>query len=176
MRILCGVLTAFMSFMVLFSVFGVGFVFTGLYGGSALVLLWLAGGQPSSFTTTSTGELATRERRLGRGMRIGAGVLGVPLGIHTALLGVSFALSVLTDVHSVKSGSSDLSDAIESIVFVSVWWVLQALSVWVLLRFAFKGRPLPPMRRALAAHNPSPPAPLAGNEANSENGPVAIES
>jgi hypothetical protein len=72
------------------------------------------------------------------------------------------------------SGSGDFSMALEYLPLIALWWVPQGLAAWVLLRFAFRGRPLPPITPALTAAAPSAGPSVAGDEAGPENGPISV--
>jgi len=53
-----------------------------------------------------------------------------------------------------------LSDVLEGLPVIVMWQLPVALAAWVLLRFAFTARPLPPPARAFALEmqTPAPPA------------------
>ena len=182
MRILCGVLTGFVCLMLLFFIFASGndvaalSVVMTFYGGVALVLLWLAGGQPFSFTNAAATEPKTRQRRFRGVMRIAAGVLGVPLAGQIIVIVGDFAWRAVPAARTGTPGSGDFSMALDYLPLIALWWVPQGLAAWVLLRFAFRGRPLPPTKSALTAAAPSAGPPVTGNEARPESGSISVMS
>jgi hypothetical protein len=182
MRIICGVLAAFASFVLVFLIAGAGrewpffLIFMTFFGGAALVLLWLAAGQPLTFAAAATTELKTWQRRFRRGMRIAAGVFGVPLAVQLIAVVSDLPWKAISSARTGATGSGALSMALEYLPSLAVWWVPQGLTAWVLLRFAFRGRPLPPIKPALTPATPSAGPSVAGDEAGPENGPISVVS
>lgn len=182
MRILCGVLTAFTGLMLLFLIFASGrdaAVLSGVmtfYGGTAVALLWLAAGQPLTFIAGATTELKTWQRRFRGGMRIAAGVFGVPLALQLIAIATDLAWKAISAARTGTLGDGDLSVVLQSVPYVVLWWVPQGLTAWVLLRFAFRGRPLPPTKPALTAATPPAGPSVTANEAEPESGPISVMS
>jgi hypothetical protein len=167
MRILCGILSAIACVWLVFLILAAraselafDFPWMTFFGGTALVLLWLAAGQPSSFTADTPGERPRWRRRFQGGMRIAGGLFGGLCGAQAALFSGTIAWNAVTAARAGSATGIYLSDVLAGLPVIVMWQLPEALAAWVLLRFAFTGRPLPPPARtfALEMQAPAPPA------------------
>ena len=157
MRILCGILSAFACVWLVFPILAAGAsdwafacVWMAFFGGTALVLLWLAAGQPSSFTAATPGERPRWQRRFQVVMRIAAGTFGGLCGVQFALFSGTIAWNAMTAARAGSTTGIYLSEVLAYLPVIMMWQLPEALAAWVLLRFAFTARPLPPPARAFA--------------------------